>query len=421
MRRIGTYLGLLFACLSLYSGRAWADEPSPLLPSMSSLFAPDPAPRKDTRTEYPRFLSDSYVTVGFGSINYPFSNFQLEPGTRVERISVPHAAVRLVLFGHRFHKYLSGQVSYMRPVRYVTYHNVNGTGIDRSVWVAVGEVTLKSQLPLTKKLELYGEFGVSNTTRKGFSVNDVKVVDNTHVASIVIGSGLEYHVDDRWDLLAGMSYAGAHARHRQPETVFTSLGFRYNMRHGSNEGASSPVADPSYIFPEYTAQLGFSTKQFGYSVNRAVSSKVPIFWGGEVEAANGMHARLQRNVFHTRKVFSLDLGVSAGFWKSRRDGVQFEAFSAYPLFRFTLLRTPAADFYASYSVAGPTLITSKRLDGRDLGTHFTFQDLLGVGTYFGKRRNLLAEVSIGHFSNGNLFAENPGTKVPLTLNLGVAF
>jgi hypothetical protein len=412
----------LIACLSVATGRAAADEPSPLLPSMSSLFAPDAAPRKDTRTEYPRFLADSYVTLSVGSINYPFSNFQLEPGNRVDRISVPHAAVRLVLIGHRFHKYLSGQVSYMRPGRFVTYHNVNGTGIDRSVWIAVGEITLKSQLPLTKQLELYGEFGVSNTTRKGFSVNNVKVVDNTHVASLVIASGFEYHVDNNWDLLAGISYAGAHARHRQPETVFTSLGVRYNMRPPNADGAGPRVAEASpYIFPEYTAQLGFSTKQFGYTLNRTFSRQVPIFWGGEVEAANGIHARLQRNVFHTRKVFSLDLGVSAGVWKSYRDGDQFAAFSAYPLFRFTFARTPLADFYASYSVAGPTLMTKARIDRRDLGTYFTFQDLLGAGVYFGKRRNLVAELGIGHFSYGNLFAEYPGTKIPLTFNLGVAF
>ncbi|MFT4756882.1 MAG: hypothetical protein ACI91R_001532 [Vicingaceae bacterium] len=39
----------------------------------------------------------------------------------------------------------------------------------------------------------------------------------------------------------------------------------------------------------------------------------------------------------------------------------------------------------------------------------------------GKERKLNTEVKIGHYSNGNLFTENDGVKIPLTVNLGYTF
>lgn len=73
-----------------------------------------------------------------GYINYPFSAAQLEPGFVVESITVPHMAPRLILFGHQFNKYVSAQISYMRPVDWVTYKNINGDQSSHSVWMNVG-------------------------------------------------------------------------------------------------------------------------------------------------------------------------------------------------------------------------------------------------------------------------------------------
>jgi len=43
---------------------------------------------------------------------------------------------------------------------------------------------------------------------------------------------------------------------------------------------------------------------------------------------------------------------------------------------------------------------------------------MGTGIYFGEKRNLNAELMIGHYSNGNLFPHNDAVKVPLTLKVG---
>src|SRR6476469_10314777 len=81
---------------------------------------------QDKRTQYPSFLSNSYFNVNIGYIDYPFSTAQLEQGNQVESIDIPHPAVKVVLLGHQFNKYLSAQVSYMRHVKYVAYENING-------------------------------------------------------------------------------------------------------------------------------------------------------------------------------------------------------------------------------------------------------------------------------------------------------
>jgi hypothetical protein len=148
---------------------------------------------------------------------------------------------------------------------------------------------------------------------------------------------------------------------------------------------------------------------------------VPIFWGGNVKVARGVAVHYEQNVFHTRKVFGLDIGGSTGFWRSRANSEWIRTLSIYPLLRFTLLRTRPADVYAMYSLAGPSWISRTDADGLALGNHFTFQDFIGMGVFFGRGRHLNAGVKINHYSNGNIFNENAGLKIPYTFNVGYAF
>jgi hypothetical protein len=120
-------------------------------------------------------------------------------------------------------------------------------------------------------------------------------------------------------------------------------------------------------------------------------------------------------------VFSLDWGTSVAFWKSNIKKECFYTISIYPVLKWTFLHTVPADIYFFYSVAGPSYISKTSVDEKDLGKHFTFQDNMGTGIFFGERRNLNAEIKIGHYSNGNLFPGNASVKIPLTLNIGYAF
>ena len=43
---------------------------------------------------------------------------------------------------------------------------------------------------------------------------------------------------------------------------------------------------------------------------------------------------------------------------------------------------------------------------------------MALGVFIGKKRNVLVEVNIRHYSNGNRFPDNAAIKIPLTFNLG---
>ena len=387
---------------------------------LTGVCAPALAQTPDNRAQYPWLLQNSYVTINVGAVDQPFSQQQLEPGFHAASIDVPPVDVRVMLLGHEFNRIFSVQGSYMRPLNYVTYTSVQtGDAGAHHVRVNFGTVTLKARVPLHSRWSGYGEGGVGFTSRTGFAVGDAVAIVDAHYASAVVGGGLEYRVNAAWDLIAGVMVSPGRSSVNQPRTIFTSGGFRYTMRPLPPERVEANRSG-GVIFPKQILQIEYSSGT-GYSVNDFVSKKVPIFWGGHAKVDFGIAPHYERNVFHTRKIFALDLGTSAGFYKTRENDQRFVTLSLYPLFRFTFLRTPLADMYFAYSLAGPTYISKVVLDGLNTGRHFTFQDFMGVGWFIGRNRNLNVGVKINHYSNGNIFTQNAGVKIPLTFSLGYAY
>jgi hypothetical protein len=193
------------------------------------------------------------------------------------------------------------------------------------------------------------------------------------------------------------------------------------MRRLRPEQVADTVA-AGFVFPKHLIQAGYTTDAVGFGVNDFVSETVPIFWGGHVKVKRSMLTfSYQRNLFHTKKVFALDLGASVAQWTSRENRQVFRTLSVYPLARFTLLRRSAADLYFGYSVAGPSYISKEMLDGLHMGGHFTFQDFMALGLFAGSERHFNFEVNLNHYSNGNILRENAGVKIPLTFKFGYAF
>ena len=380
---------------------------------------PGTAAAEDTRTQYPAFLSHAYFGVSLGAIRYDFSPRQLQPGFQAEAVEAPPAAARVTLYGREINRFLAAQVTYMRPVLYATYRNVDGDEARHRLLVHFGAVTLKPQLPVGRRLSLYGEAGLGLTSRRAVSVGGAPAVAPANYASIVLGGGLEYRLGSAWDVTTGVVWSPGNARDRQPDTVLVSGGFRVNLRPLPEERVAAS-RESGAVFPRTVVQAEYTTGT-GYGVNDFVSKKVPIFWGGAVKVSRGMALHAQRNVFHTGRLFGFDLGVSASWWTSNGDGDGFATLSAYPLFRLTPVRTGAADFYFFYSLAGPTWVSRSVIDGRDTGGGFTFQDFMGLGAFLGKSRRLSMAVKINHYSNGNLVPDNAGIKVPLTVAVGLTF
>ena len=374
----------------------------------------------DTRTQYPAFLTDSYFTVNVGSIGYLFSGTQLQPGFQAESIDKPRLAVRVDFFGHHFTKNLSAQVTYMRPVQFVAYNNVNGKAGSSQVSNAYAGLTFVWDVPLNARVSAYGEGGYGVTSRSGITINGKAALEPAHYAAGLVGGGFAFHATPNTDVMLGATYSPGRQSFNQPSTRLFTTGIRYQMRPlPAAEVAANREA--GFAFPANVVRLGFTTNVLTYGVNDLFSRKIPIFWGGNVETRNGFTLDYQRNVFHTKKVFAFDLGASASYWTSNANRELFRTLSVYPLFRFFLARIEPADVYFSYSLAGPTFVSRTVIDGLETGERFTFQDFMGVGAFLGKTRRVNAELGIKHFSNGNLFTTNASIKVPLTLTLGLTF
>jgi hypothetical protein len=431
-QRVASPAGAIPLLVAVFLGTAipaGAQTPAPQAPAgqatpnssieTRSRTTPVPVVRPDTRTQFPALLRNSYVSVNIGYIDYPFSARQLERGFQAESISIPHVTVRMALVGHQFTRHLSAQATYMRPVRFVSYKNINGQVGGHHVWMSYGGGSLRVQQPVSRRLSISGELGIGVTTRAGFALAGVPVVTDASFGSAVIGAGVDVHVNTRWDLTASTTFLPAHGRASQPRTLFTSGGFRYNMRP-LPEARVIENREGGYIFPERLLQVEYTTG-VGYAINNFFSRTVPVFYGGNVQVDRGLAVHYDRNIFHTRTLFSFDVGMAGGVWRSRDDRDGFSTLSVYPLLRLTFIRTSPMDIYFQYSLAGPTFISQVVIDGRDTGRRFTFQDFMGIGAFLGKRRNVSLGVKINHYSNGNLFTQNASLKIPLTLTWGFAF
>lgn len=373
------------------------------------------------RGQYAPALKNTYFGINIGYINYPFSAKQLRPGNTVGSVKVPHTAVRIVLAGHEFNKHLSAQITYMRPVEWVQYRNVNNTGKTITVWMNVAGLTALGKWPLGKKLNLSTEAGLALIMRRGFSDNNQVIVTDASYGTVQFGGMLQYRANKKWTIQAGTVYSPANNKELQPHTVFHSAGFTYTLRELSKERVEK-VRAAGYHFPGRTIAVSYSTNVLDYGVNKFVSQGViPIFWGGEVKVKSAVQFRYESTLFHSKKVFSLGWGMQAGYWKTNRDGAHFFTLSAYPLLRFHTIRSPKTDFYLEYSVAGPSFISKVMMDGLNTGEKFTFLDQMGMGIFTGKNKCINAGIRIAHFSNGNLFPHNDGVMVPLSFSLGYSF
>ena len=371
----------------------------------------------EKRIQYPWGLKNSYFGVSIGYINYPFSSAQLQPGFAVQSVKVPHIAPRLVLYGYEFNKYLAAQITYMRPVNWVEYHNINGDNATHTVWMNVAGLTLVGSLPISKKFSISAEAGLGIITRKGFEINNNTVVKGTTYATVLTGGAFRYHLNRKWDLQLSSVWSPENKKEKQPHTVYYAAGFNYHLRQLSKEKVESNIKS-GYYFAKHFLQIGYSTNALGYGVNDLFSKTLPFFWGGAAHLKQGVTVHYQRNIFHARKVFSLDLGTGISYWKSDLKKDKFFTASIYPVLRFTAVRSPKTDLFFEYTVAGPTFISKTIIDNENTGRRFTFYDAMGVGMFTGKDKRLNAGIRIAHFSNGNVFPNNNGVKVPLTFNLG---
>lgn len=305
---------------------------------------------------------------------------------------------------------------------WVNYYDINGDMEYHSIFTNVGGISVKAGLPLKGRLGIFGEGGFALISRKGFldynQAEQPYIINDIVYGTYMLGGGLNYRINNKWKLMLSGIYSPPNDQKKQPYTVYYSGGFTLTMDPLSEEKVKHNNSG-GYIFPRRMVQLGYTTNAFGYGINSFVSEgTIPIFWGGKAKVKQGIAIHYTENVYHRRKVFAFDLGLSFSYFSTSEQSEEFWTLSAFPIFRFTVLRTRPLDLYLNYSVAGPSFISKEDLDGYKTGPKFTFQDLMGMGVFVGKNREINAELRIGHYSNGNIFPKNQGVMLPLTFCLG---
>lgn len=383
---------------------------------------------KKSKTKFTNFLANSYYSINFGGIFYPFSNDNLQPGYATETFSRNWFSGRFLL-GYKITDNLSAQFGTMRPASWFKYDNVNNIGYDRSVWINAWSLSLKNDFNINSKTSVYAEAGVANLTRIGFSIDDKVVYEDAHYASLIYSFGVQYWLSNKWRLTASGTFLPKSDKYNQPSISQANLGFEYHLQQVDDKTAEE-YATNKYFFPNNILQVSYGNGGIGFGMNEFFSMNmqlgnfesfgIPVFWLGDVKAQHALSITYQRLIYRSEKIFSLDWGASATYFQSR-GGENVFAFSIFPVLRFYLLRRNSFDFYTNYSIIGPTYITQSSIDNFDTGTNVTYQDTMGFGVFFGKDRKYNFEMRIMHYSNGNIFVNNSGVAVPIQFTFGKTF
>lgn len=95
-------------------------------------------------------------------------------------------------------------------------------------------------------------------------------------------------------------------------------------------------------------------------------------------------------------------------------------FSAAPVIRYTFKRHWLIHPFLEISI-GLAYLNHTRLDNRNLGIHFAFQDRMGVGTFVGRTDKISVGLHSVHYSNAHLSKHNSGITLPLVLDVSYRF
>lgn len=126
---------------------------------------------------------------------------------------------------------------------------------------------------------------------------------------------------------------------------------------------------------------------------------------------------------HFWKQFSLyfDGGFSRFWVTNHSDNKSLNIYSIAPVVRYSFKKYGRVTPYMEASI-GASYMTKTRLDGRNLGIHFAFQDRAGFGALWDiNNQHLSFSLHAIHYSNAHLSDHNSGITVPLALDIGYQF
>lgn len=99
---------------------------------------------------------------------------------------------------------------------------------------------------------------------------------------------------------------------------------------------------------------------------------------------------------------------------------QINIFSLAPVLRYYIIDSPFIAPFIDLSI-GVSYLSSTRIDDRNLGLYFAFQDQLGFGVSMGRDKRFSMSASALHYSNASLCGTNAGITIPLLINVVYRF
>ncbi len=377
-----------------------------------------PACADENRTHLPKIIRNAYIGLELGYMGVNNPNILLAPGFTVRQIK-SNAASYHVNLGYYYARYLDFELNGYWMYPKIRLLNIGNTTQFDGVPVTALGAFLKPKWPVSQRFTLFGLLGGGFVSHGGVWFRTSQIIKTQVTPTAFVGGGLTIAMSRAW----GIDFSGTYGFGRSSERLPSFINFGMGAHFNFGKLDPSIVAPDNYYFPLNRIAAGYSNYNLMHVyVNRYFTAPyVPIFWRAPIKAKNGFIFSYERNFFHTQKYISLDWGLSGASWTSQVFSNQFYTAAAFLDFDFWFLRTKYCDVYFTYSIAGPAFISRTRLENREMGGNFIFQDALGLGALIGKTKHLNVTVKIGHYSNGSLLPDNPGIDIPLVLSLGYAF
>ncbi len=100
--------------------------------------------------------------------------------------------------------------------------------------------------------------------------------------------------------------------------------------------------------------------------------------------------------------------VSLNFWEHENESITGVAYS--PVFTYGFAGLNNVFSYLEAGI-GISYLSEKTINGRDLSSHFQFEDRIGIGAKIGKQRAHDLNLRYMHYSNGGIKQPNEGIEI----------
>lgn len=165
------------------------------------------------------------------------------------------------------------------------------------------------------------------------------------------------------------------------------------------------------FFPTLTQSSPWGT-QFSYSLVEGVPEQLKGY------RAAITYKPLCFNWYHVKIYFDMAYGH---WWVNRASpNSSLNSYSVAPYLRYYFGR----NYYSSPFIEGSigfAYLSKTRIDNRNLGAHFQFQDQITMGVTAGAKQEWDVGLGFVHYSNARLSDHNSGFSAPLNLNIGYRF